>query len=103
GGGGALGVVLLAGEARLHLRDHVAGVGLRVRVLALLLLAEEGRQGNRGKDADDQNDDQELDQGKTALLGLNTLAELPQHYSSSLSLGLVRQLRGKPPRTLSWR
>src|SRR5205807_8056589 len=75
----ALGVVLLACEARLDLRHEVTGVRLRVRVLALLLLAEEGRQGNRGKDADDQNDDEELDKGKTALLGLNTLAELPQH------------------------
>src|SRR5436853_379856 len=89
---GALLVVLLAGEAGLDLRHHVARVRLGVRVLTLLLLAEEGRQGDRGKDADDQNDDEELDKGKTALLRLNTLAELPQHNRVLLG-GLLHQLR----------
>ena len=36
------------------------------------------RQGDRGEDADDQNDDQELDKGET-LLVLSALAELVEH------------------------
>src|SRR5205823_5306 len=74
GRGIAVDVGLLGRETRLNLRHHVARVGLRRRVLALLLLAQEGRQGDRGKDADDQDDDEELDQRETALLRLNTLA-----------------------------
>src|SRR5205814_615596 len=76
-----LRVVLLVRVAGLDLRHHVARIGLRRRVLALLLLAEEGRQGDRGKNADDQDDDEELDQREAALLGLNSLAELPQHLT----------------------
>src|SRR4051812_24113778 len=72
------GVRLGVGEAGLHVGDQVARVGLRGRVLTLLTLAEEGRQSNGGKDADDQNDDQELDKGET-LLVLSALAELVEH------------------------
>src|SRR3954452_9103587 len=59
---------VLVGETSLDLRHQVARVGLRRSVLALLLLAQEGRQSDRGKDADDQDDDEELDQGEPALL-----------------------------------
>src|SRR5207247_2857224 len=55
GRGIAVDVGLLSRETRLNLRHQVARVGLRRRVLALLLLAQEGRQGDRGKDADDQD------------------------------------------------
>src|SRR4051794_35046956 len=44
----------VVGRARLDLRHEVASVRLRLRVLALLLLIEEGRQGDRGKNADDE-------------------------------------------------
>ena len=58
--------------------DHVARVKLGSGILALLTLAEEGRQSDGGEDADDQNDDQELDKGET-LLVLSALAELVEH------------------------
>src|SRR4051812_27178872 len=74
----------VVGRARLDLRDEVAGVRLRLRVLTLLLLAEEGRQGNRGKDADDQNHHEELDEREALLLAVDPLGKLPQHVYSSL-------------------
>src|SRR4051794_40917544 len=77
-------VAAVVGRARLDLRDHVARVGLRVRVLALLLLAEEGRQSDRGKDADDQDHNEELDERKALLLAVDPLGKLPQHCHSSL-------------------
>src|SRR4051794_21560341 len=79
----AVVVVLLVGVARLDLRDRVTTVRLGIGVLALLLLTQEGRQSDGGKDADDQNDDQELDE-REALLLVDALAELPQHGEPSL-------------------
>src|SRR5947209_18184069 len=67
--GRALGVVLLGREARLDLRDEVARIRLRRGILALLLLTEEGRQGDRGENADDQHDNEELDEREALLLG----------------------------------
>ena len=46
-------------------------VGLGLRVIRLLALTQEGRNGDPGKNADDQDDDEELDQGE-ALLFLDT-------------------------------
>src|SRR4051812_16596275 len=77
-------VAAVVGRARLDLRDHVARVGLGLRVLALLLLAEEGRQSDRGKNADDQDHDKELDKGEALLLAVDPLGKLPQHCHSSL-------------------
>src|SRR4051794_7868176 len=62
----AVGVVAGGvGRAALALRDEVAGVRLGLRVLALVLLAEEGRQCDRGENADDQDHHEELDEGET--------------------------------------
>ena len=69
-GGVALGVVLGVREARLDLRDEVTGIGLGRRVLALLLLAEERRESDRGEDADDQDDDQKLDEREALVVAL---------------------------------
>src|SRR3954454_12996096 len=71
-------------RARLDLRNQVAGVRLRLRVLALLLLAEEGRQGDRGKNADDQDHNEKLDEREALLLAVDPLGKLPQHGHSSL-------------------
>src|SRR3954452_9748883 len=64
GGLGDAVVRLVVGVIGLHRRRRVADEALGGRVLGLLTLAEEGRQGDRGKDADDQDDDQELDEGE---------------------------------------
>src|SRR3954447_21861332 len=72
------------GGARLDLRDRVTRVRLRLGVLALLLLAEEGRQSDRGKNADDQDHDEKLDEGEALLLAVDPLGKLPQHCHSSL-------------------
>src|SRR4051812_14603702 len=66
-------VVLRVGEARLDVRDQVASIRLGGAVLTLLLLTEEGRQGDRGEDADDQDDDEELDEREPTLLVLEPL------------------------------
>ncbi len=71
----ALRVVLRVCEARLDLRDEVTSVRLRRGVLALLLLTEERRESDRGKNADDQDDDQELDERKALIV----LAHVAQH------------------------
>ena len=73
GRGLALRVVLLVRVARLDLRDGVTSVRLGVGVLALLLLAQEGRQSDGGEDADDQDDDEELDEREALLRSLRTL------------------------------
>ena len=44
------------------MRDEVASVALRVRILGLVLLTQEGRERDRGEKADDQKDNEELDQ-----------------------------------------
>jgi hypothetical protein len=75
---------LLLAVERLQMRDHVARGGLGVGVLALLPLAQEGRQRNGGQDADDENHDEELDEREAPLLAMQTFAELPQHCVSSL-------------------
>jgi hypothetical protein len=59
---------------RLALTDGRLGL----RVLRAGALAEERGKGDRGEDADDQDDDQELDQGE-ALLVLGALAKLMEH------------------------
>src|SRR6185437_8889483 len=64
----ALAVVLRVSKAGLDLCDGVTSVGLRRRILALLLLAEERGQSDRGKDADDEDDDEELDERKALLV-----------------------------------
>ena len=66
------------------MRDDVARVGLGLGVLALLTLTEERGQRDGGEDADDQDDDEELDEREALLPVVNTLAELPQHFVSSL-------------------
>ena len=66
-------VVLVVGEAGLDVRDEVAGIRLGGCVLALLLLTEEGRQGDRGKNADDQNDDEELDEREALFVAADAL------------------------------
>src|SRR2546421_12939942 len=73
-------VGLRVGVTGLDVRDRVARGGLGTGVLRLGPLAEERRQGDRGQDADDQHDDEELDQGET-LLVLDALAELVQHVN----------------------
>src|SRR5689334_644159 len=63
----------------LESRDQVARRRLGRRVLSLLTLAEEGRQGDRGQDADDQDHDEELDQREAPLPFMYALTELPRH------------------------
>src|SRR3954468_8766161 len=77
----ALRVVLSLREARLDGRNDVSSIGLGGGVLALLTLAEEGRQRDRGEDDDDEDHDQELDQREAPVVVLNTVAEVPQHLS----------------------
>ena len=60
-------VVARLREARLDGRYDVARIGLRVCVVALVLLAEEGRQGHRGQDPEDRGDCQELEEREPAL------------------------------------
>src|SRR5687767_1933331 len=79
--GVAANVRLGRGEARLHVRNEVTHVGLRLGVLTLLTLTKERRQRDGGQDADDQNDDEQLDEGEALLPVMNALAELPQHVS----------------------
>src|SRR2546430_5074423 len=58
-------------RARLHLGGRVVG---------LALLTDERRNCDRGKDADDQDDDQRLDEGKATLV-LRALAQSIQHVN----------------------
>ena len=66
-------VGLVVGVERLHRGLSLTDGRLGLGVLRTRALAEEGGQGDRGKDADDQNDDQELDEGE-ALLVLSALS-----------------------------
>ena len=75
-------VGLVVGEAGLDRRDGGTSVGLGGGVLALLLLTKEGRQGDGGEDADDENDDEKLDQCEALLV----IAQLAQH---SILLGSI--------------
>src|SRR5436190_3853673 len=98
--GRAADVLVVLREARLHLGDHVAHVGLGGRVLALQALAEEGRQGDGGEDPDDQDHDQQLDQGEAALIGAEAAAlsgDVPCHGVSLRGAGRCRRSGG--PRT----
>src|SRR5207248_11670466 len=54
--------------------------GLRRCVVGLALLVDERRNRDRGKNADDQDDDQKLDKGKTTLV-LRALAQSIQHVN----------------------
>jgi hypothetical protein len=72
------GVRVLVDVAGLHLGDGVAGSRLGSRVLALGTLAEERGQSDRGEDADDQDDHEQLDQGE-ALLVARAVAQLVEH------------------------
>src|SRR5207253_8288057 len=76
----ALRVILGVSKARLDLGHHVARIRLRRGVLALLLLTEEARQRDRGKNADDQDDNEELDK-REALLVVRAVAQAVQHWS----------------------
>src|SRR3954451_17293543 len=91
----ALGVVLFVGVAGLDLRHHVARVGLGRGVLTLRTLAEERRQRDRGQDADDQDDNEELDKGETALR-CNSLTDLPQHVGPPSRSLVVRAATESP-------
>ena len=71
-------VGLVVGVVRLHGGLALADAGLGLGVLRTGTLTEEGGQGDRGEDADDQNDDQELDEGE-ALLVLMRDAQLVEH------------------------
>src|SRR4051812_30865417 len=90
------------GATRLDLRDRVTRVGLGLGVLALLLLAQEGRQGNRGKNADDQDHDEKLDEREALLLAVDPLGKLPQHWYSSLRRLWSCQTPRQPPALLWW-
>src|SRR5438045_9105863 len=59
----------------------------------LRALAEEVRQSDRGQDADDQNDDEELDQSETGLLGLNKIgrASCRERVYLSVSAGALKK------------
>src|SRR5437588_3292737 len=77
---GAAGVrAVVVGRTGLHRlgRSHASGLGLGV--VALAPLVQERGNCDRGKDADDQNDDQELDQREASLF-LGAMAKLPQHW-----------------------
>src|SRR5215213_256619 len=83
-------VGLSSGEAGLHVRNEVTHVGLGLGVLTLLTLTKERRQRDGGQDSDDQNDDEQLDEGKALLPVVNALAKLPQHVCLLLEVtGLV--------------
>ena len=62
------GVGLMVGVERLHRRLGGADAGLGVGVLRLLALVEERGKRDRGEDADDQDDDQELDEREALLV-----------------------------------
>src|SRR3954451_5803060 len=68
---------------RRHLLGDVGGVGLRRRLVRLLLLVQEQRDGDRGENADDDHDDQELDEREALLLLVHGLAEPCEHCGSS--------------------
>src|SRR4051812_154782 len=70
-------------------------VGLCRRVLGLLALVQEDRDGDRGEDADDDHDDEEFDQGEAlVVLRLRRLADASEHRGGSY----VLCCRGEPPR-----
>src|SRR5262245_32430448 len=71
-------VVLVVRVPGLHGGLSLTDGRLALGVLGAGALAEEGGESDRGEDADDQDDDQELDKGE-ALLALGALAELVQH------------------------
>src|SRR5262249_31009164 len=92
--GRARRVGLRVGVARLDLRDGVPRVRLGRRVLRLLLLTEEARQRDRGEDADDQDDDEQLDQREALLVANGRLHGDPvvgrstQNLSTGVRLGV---------------
>ena len=66
-------------EVRRQLLADGRDVGLGRRVLGLLALAQEDRDGDGGEDADDDHDDEELDQGEALVLLLHRLANASEH------------------------
>ena len=77
----AADVRLGVGEAGLHVGREVTSVRLGSRVLTLLTLTKERRQRDGRQNADDQNHDEQLDEGKTLLPVVDAIAKLPQHVS----------------------
>ena len=80
--------------------SHTSHRGCRVprqrlgrRIVGLALLVEERRDGDRGKNADDQDHDEELDQGETLLI-LGATAQLVKHGALLGLIGSVRQIQG---------
>src|ERR1700680_4284061 len=74
--------VLAVGVARSRLRGGLHGARLHLarRVISLALLGDERRNRDRGEKADDQDDNHELDEGKTTLT-LRALAQSIQHLN----------------------
>jgi len=77
-GGAVSGVGGVVGVVRLLSGGSFTRCALGRRVLALALLVEERRDGDRGQDPDDQDHDQELDE-REALLALKALAKGVEH------------------------
>src|SRR3954453_17803272 len=78
----------VVGVARLDLRRRVTRGRLGVGVLALRLLAEEGRKRDGGKDADNENHNEELDEREALLLAAQTLGKPLKHVgNASLNRG----------------
>ncbi len=67
-----------ADRGRLDGERSVGEVGLESRAVAVLPLLQEDRNCNRGQDADDDHDDQELDEREAALVLLG-LADASEH------------------------
>ena len=70
------GVVDVVGRDLLAKGRHV---GLGSGVLSLLALVQEHRDGDRGKDADDDHDDEKLDEGEATLTLLLRLTNASEH------------------------
>ena len=87
-------VGLVVGVERLHGGLALADAGLGLGVLRTGALTEEGGKGDRGEDADDQNDDQELDKGE-ALFLLGAEAHVAEHVGVSFGWGEKQGLNAK--------
>src|SRR6266542_1142003 len=83
------GVLERVGEVRLFRRDEVAKVGLHRSDVRLLLRVRELRNGDGGKNADDDDHDQKLDQRETLAIHL----DIPLVLVSWLPMKLGREDR----------
>src|SRR6266542_3501718 len=83
------GVLERVGEVRLFRRDGVAKVGLHRSDVRLLLRVRELRNGDGGKNADDDDHDQKLDQRETLAIHL----DIPLVLVSWLPMKLGREDR----------